>query len=170
MKKITYLIAILMLFSITNSKAQESADASATATVVAPIAISKTTDMNFGNVAVSSLNSGTVVLAPAGTRTTTGDATTPATSGTVSAASFSITGESGYTYAITLPSSAITLEANAGANSMTIGSFTSDPDATGTLTGGAETVNVGATLNLSAGQAAGVYNSTSALTVTVNYN
>jgi len=48
--------------------------------------------------------------------------------------------------------------------------FVSDPLTTGTLTGGAQTVNVGATLNVEGGQAAGVYTNTTDLTVTVNYN
>lgn len=169
MKKFPNFIVIFILTSI-STFAQESGNATATATVVTPIAISKTADMNFGNVAVSSSNSGTVVLAPAGTRTTTGEATLPASSGTVSAASFNITGESGYTYSIGLPSGSITLETGDQANSMLINSFTSDPDGTGTLTAGSETVNVGATLNLSAAQAAGVYTSSSDITVTVNYN
>jgi hypothetical protein len=53
---------------------------------------------------------------------------------------------------------------------MTVGTFVSDPLTTGTLTGGAQTVNVGATLNVEGGQAAGVYTNTTDLTVTVNYN
>lgn len=170
MKKITFLVMILVLTAITGVYAQESASATATATVVTPIAIAKTSDMNFGNVAVSSSNPGTVILDTNNQRTTTGEATLPTTAGTVTSASFNITGQAGYTYSIGLPSEAITLSANEGANTMTIDTFTSTPNGAGELTGGAETVNVGATLNLGAGQAAGTYVSAAAVTVTVNYN
>jgi hypothetical protein len=53
---------------------------------------------------------------------------------------------------------------------MTVTTFTSDPAGTGTLTGGSEVVNVGATLNVSAGQPAGTYVSGTPFDVTVNYN
>ncbi|MEX0273895.1 MAG: DUF4402 domain-containing protein [Flavobacteriaceae bacterium] len=169
MKKTILYAAVLMVIPFMGSNAQESATASATATVVTPIAISKTTDMSFGNVAVNSTTAGTVVLAPNSGRTVTGGATLPSTTGTVSAASFNVTGESGYTYSISLPGSAITLN-DGGSNNMTIDTFTSSPSSTGTLTGGSETLNVGATLNLAAGQASGTYTSTTDITVTVNYN
>lgn len=169
MKKTIYFLMFSLIVSIGNLFAQESASASTTATVVAPIAISKSADMGFGNVAVNATTAGTVVLAPDGTRTVTGGATIPATTGTVSAASFNITGESGYTYSITLPSGSITLT-DGGVNNMTVDNFTSTPSGTGTLTAGAETVNVGATLNLTAAQVSGTYTNASDLTVTVNYN
>lgn len=169
MKK-CYLVLFIMIAVSTATVAQDSATASSSATIVAPIAIAKSVDMSFGNVAVST-TAGTVVLAPAGTRTTTGGVTLPGTTGTVTAAAFSVTGEAGYTYAITLPASAITLSDTATTpNTMTVGTFTSTPSATGTLTAGAETVNVGATLNVGASQVAGTYTNTTDLTVTVNYN
>ncbi|MCE5320546.1 MAG: DUF4402 domain-containing protein, partial [Bacteroidales bacterium] len=99
--KIFSLAIAIIGFSAT-SFAQVSATATATSTIVTPIAISKTVDMNFGNVAVSS-SAGTVVLATAGTRTATGGVTLPATSGTIAAAEFTVTGQAGYTYSITLP-------------------------------------------------------------------
>ena len=52
---------------------------------------------------------------------------------------------------------------------MTATTFTSDPSGTGTLTGGTQTLNVGATLNVAAAQPAGTYVS-GAFDVTVNYN
>lgn len=159
-----------MIVVSTATVAQDSATASSSATIVAPIAIAKTVDMSFGNVAVGT-SAGTVVLAPGGTRTLTGGVTLPGAAGTVAAAAFDVTGEAGYTYAITLPSSAITLSDTATTpNTMTVGTFTSSPSTTGTLTAGAETVNVGATLNVGASQVAGTYTNTTDLTVTVNYN
>jgi hypothetical protein len=53
---------------------------------------------------------------------------------------------------------------------MTVNTFTSTPTPTGTLTGGTETLRVGATLNVGASQPAGTYVSGTPFTVTVNYN
>jgi hypothetical protein len=54
---------------------------------------------------------------------------------------------------------------------MTVNAFTSSPSATGTLSGtGSQTLTVGATLNVAAGQAAGSYTNSTGVLVTVNYN
>jgi hypothetical protein len=54
---------------------------------------------------------------------------------------------------------------------MTVDNFTSSPSATGTLSaGGTETLNVGATLNVAAAQASGLYTNATGVPVTVNYN
>ncbi|MVT07639.1 DUF4402 domain-containing protein [Chitinophaga tropicalis] len=171
MKKMLITFGVTMVFSVCLNRAfaQETATATATATIVTPIAITKTADMNFGNVAVQSTTGGTVVLPPSATptRTTTSGVTLPATVGTVTAAAFDVTGEDGYTYSITLPSS-VTITSNS--NSMTVNAFTSSPSGTGTLTSGAQTLYVGATLVVGAAQAAGTYVSTTPFNVTVNYN
>lgn len=147
----------------------QSATATAGATIVGPISISKDVDMDFGNVAVNT-NPGTVILDPDGTRSSTGGVTLPAVTGTVTAASFTVSGVSGYTYAITLPLAATTI--SFGAITMTVDNWTSTPTVAlgGTLTGGTETLNVGATLNVAGSQAAGTYLSAIPFTVTVNYN
>src|SRR6202012_5340063 len=100
--------AAIIIAGSNASFAQATATASASATIITPISIVKTTDMNFGNVAVSATIAGTAVLAPAGTRTTggAGGVTLPATTGTVAAAAFTVSGQGNYTYAITLPTSA----------------------------------------------------------------
>ena len=127
--------------------------------------------MNFGNV-VTSAALGTVVLAPAGTRTTNAGASILAAQpGTVTAAAFTVSGTAGLTYTITLPAS---VAINNGVPSMTVNTFISNPVAgagTGTIGGGGtQTLTVGATLNVAANQAAGVYTSLVPFTVTVNYN
>ena len=166
MKKLTILIAILLVVGFsTNAFAQVTATASTTATIVTPIGISNAANMNFGNVAINA-SAGTVVLTPAGSRSSTGGVTLPATAGTVTAAAFAVTGSGNYTYTITLPGGPITL--NAGP--VTVGTFVSNPSGTGTLTAGAQTVTVGATLNLPAGTTAGSYTNAAGLAVTVNYN
>ena len=157
----------LIAFS-SSSFAQATATATATATIVTPISIAEVVNMNFGNVAVQTATGGTVVMTPAGVRSTTGGVTLPAINGTVTAASFTVTGNGTYTYAITLPASAVTL--TSGANTMTADTWTSTPTATGILTAGTQTLNVGATLNVAAAQAAGIYVSGTPFSVTVNYN
>ena len=173
MKKIfsTIATAVIALSFSNNSFAQATATASASADIITPITIVKTVDMNFGNVAVSATISGTAILAPAGTRTTggSGGVTLPATNGTVSAASFTVSGQPSYTYAITLPSS--TTITDGSSHNMTVNSFTSSPSSTGTLSStGSDVLNVGATLNVSAGQASGTYTNATGVPVTVNYN
>jgi type 1 fimbria pilin len=48
---------------------------------------------------------------------------------------------------------------------MTVDTFTSNPSGTGTLSGGAQTLNVGATLHVAGAQAAGNYTGTYNVTV-----
>jgi hypothetical protein len=166
----TLALALTILGFSSDTFAQVSANATATATIVTPIDISKTVDMNFGNVGVSATG-GTVILAPAGTRTTTGGVVIPATTGTVTAASFNVTGQANFTYSISLPGSPITITRNSGVETMSVGTFTSSPTPTGTLSGtGAQTITVGATLTVGNNQEAGTYVSGTPFTVTVNYN
>ena len=134
------------------------------------ISILKNTDMNFGTIAVSS-GAGTVLLSASGSRTPSGGVILPFFTGTVTAAQFTVSGETNYTYAITLPATDFTLyESGVGPASMIVNAFTSIPSATGTLTGGTETVLVGATLNVVASQAAGSYTNATGFEVIVNYN
>lgn len=170
MKTIKFsLIAIAIIAFSSSLYAQETATATATATIVTPISITKTVDINFGTVAVQSTTGGTVVLSVGGVRSKTGGVTLPAVTGTVTAASFDIAGEPNYTYAITLPSSALTISSSS--NSMTVTTFVSNPAVTGQLTaGGTQTLKVGATLNVAAAQPSGVYVNPAGFNVTVNYN
>ncbi|MCX6722533.1 MAG: DUF4402 domain-containing protein [Candidatus Staskawiczbacteria bacterium] len=163
-----FALTLAMLTLTISSFAQVSATATTSANIITPIAITKTVDMNFGNIAVSPTVAGTVVLVPAGTRTATGGVTLPAVAGTVTAASFAVTGLGTSTYAITLPGT-ITLNGTPS-GTMTLGNFASTPSGTGVLSAGAQTILVGGTLNVGAGQTAGVYTNSTNMTVTVNYN
>ena len=167
MKKITILVSLVALFSIASVSVQAQVTATATAagTIVAPIAIAKNIDMNFGNVAVNAV-AGTVVLATDDSRSKTGGVTLPAVAGTVTAAQFTVTGTAGYAYTFTVPTVATTV--SNGTDNMTITNFTSN--SLGLLTGGTEVVKVGATLNVGASISAGLYTSAAPFTVTVNYN
>jgi hypothetical protein len=168
-KSIKCFVAILSVLGTAQTvSAQETASATSSATILTPISIGQTADMNFGNVAVQSTTAGTVILSAAGGRSITGGTTLPATAGTVTTAAFTVEGEPGYTYAITLPTSPLTI--SSGANNMTVSTFTSIPSATGTLIGGSEDITVGATLNVGAAQPSGTYVSGTPFNVTVNYN
>lgn len=168
MKKLYVVVgtALSFLLFANDTFAQVSATANASATIVTPISISKNNDMDFGNVATDG-TVGSVTLSPASGRIPAGGVTLPATAGTVAAASFAVGGSGSYTYAITLPSSVVI---TSGSNTMTVNNFTSSPSLIGTLSSGAETLLVGAKLNLTASQAAGSYTSATPFTVTVNYN
>lgn len=167
-----FAIAITMFGFATSSFAQETATATASATIVTPISIDKTIDMNFGDIAIQSITDGTVTLAPAGTRTKTGGVTLPASATTsVAAASFDVAGENSYTYDITLPSSCVITDP-ISLETMTVSDFTCSIVVTeGALSeSGTETFTVGATLAVTGGQANGVYTNNVAFDVIVNYN
>lgn len=154
------------------SAADATATAGIEATVVQPIAIAKSADLNFGSFAVDDTTSGTVAVATDGIRTFGGGATDVSSgAGTVSAASFNVTGEGTSTFSITVPTTVTLTRTAAGATeTMSVGTFVSNPATTGSLTAGSATVAVGATLSVAAGQVAGVYANVSGLPVTVAYN
>jgi hypothetical protein len=163
-----FAIALLITGFSAQSSAQSSATATATATIVAPLTITKTVDLDFGNVAAGA-SAGTLELAPDGTRTAGGGVTLPAIVGNVTPATFDVTGDGSLTYAITLPASVLLTQVS-GTETMTADNFTSMPSGTGALLAGLQVLTVGATLNVNANQAPGTYVSGTPFTVTVNYN
>ena len=165
MKKLLALFVVVLGFSAV-SFAQSTATAVSSATIIGPITLSKTVDLNFGNVAVDN-TLGTVLLTNAGVRSKTGGVTLPAITGTVTPAKFKVNGEGTSTYSITLPTTDQTISDGASHN-MTINAFECSAGAVGTLVGGTQDFTVGATLNVGASQATGVY--TGSFNVTVNYN
>lgn len=169
MKKILA-VSIVMFAFVASTFGQVTASATASATIVSPIAIARTAHMNFGNVAVSAA-AGTVVLAPGGGRSVSGGVTLPAVTGTVTAASFTVSGTPGYTYSIIIPTTDYII--SSGGFNMTVNSFTSTPTVAGGGTldvTGNQTLNVGATLNVTGSQAPGTYTNATGFDVTVNYN
>lgn len=157
------LAACLMLPLGAAHAASTTADASAT--VVEPIAITKSADLAFGK--FSAGTGGTVVVDTDGNRTvTSGVVLLTGTPG--AAATFDVSGDNGATYAITLPTGPATLTGGSGSDEMSVDTWVSAPDATGTLTSGTETVKVGATLTVGSAQAPGVYNGS--FSVAVEYN
>lgn len=166
-----FVAAIAIVGFSVDASAQQTATATAntSATIIQPISITKTSDLSFGNVAVSNSNAGTVTITPGGTRSAGGGVTLPATTGTISVASFDIAGAANYTYAIQLPTD-VELDDNDN-HTMEVNTFVSSVGGTGTLDGsGEQTITVGATLNVSAAQTPGVYESDDDFEVTVYYN
>lgn len=169
MKNITNILflAIAMIgFSITASAQDATAFVATSANVITPIGITGDTALSFGDI-VATASGGTVTVSTAGLRTASDTDLIVATAGTTTAASFTVTGQQDFTYAITLPA---IFDVTSGTDTMGVGTFVSAPDATGTLTLGTETVTVGATLTVGAAQASGAYTNANALAITVQYN
>lgn len=157
--------ALFALAMLPNAAQSATATASATAVVLTPIAISKTTDMSFGDLYADNVAVGTVTLATTGTRTAGGAVTLGATAG--AAAVFAVSGTAAATFTVTLPAGDTTLIS--GANNMIVNTYAHDAGGTPTLDGGgALTLNVGAVLNVGIAQAPGTY--TANFDVIANYN
>jgi len=120
--------------------------------------VTNTAPLDFGTLAPSAA-AGTVVIAPAGGRTTTGGVS--GISGTFGPGAFKVAIASGSAnFFFFLPNSA-TL--SSGGNTMTVNTFTSNPAGiTSTVPGppGSIVMSIGATLNVGANQAAGTYSGT----------
>ena len=121
------------------------ATAGVSATIVEPGSI--TTDLGNGTLILA----GQVVVTPVRARGKSAGLILPVSTGSYTAAFFSLAGTTGYTITINVPSSPLIF--HNGANSMKITSFTSEPS-----------------LNAGSDMIAGVYVSATPFMVTVNYN
>jgi hypothetical protein len=157
------------------ASAQTSANTTASGSlgVVQPISIAKVTDLSFGTVVRPASGNGTVTIdATTGGRTMTGGVSAiaggPFTA--VTRAAFTVSGEGGYNFSVTIPASFnITRNGNQDPIQVTLTSTTG----TGTLsnsfgTTGTATVGVGGSVLLSNGTPSGAYTGT--FTITVAYN
>jgi hypothetical protein len=131
--------------------------------IIAPIALSKTQDLDIGTVIPGS-TAGTVTLNPAtGAQGLTGGVLYAASTG--QPAQFAITGEPSHNFFITLGASSISLTGPGGSMNL---SLTSSLGTLSSFSGtGTATLNLGGTLSVAANQAEGDYSGT--LTVTVAY-
>lgn len=163
-------IAIVILGVSSNLFALTPVDATAkaSATIIGPITIAKTSDLNFGNLAVNGATAGTAILTATATPTvtTTGGVVVVA-GGTTTSAQFTVTGVATYGYTISRPA---TVTLSDGASHDMVLTLTSLPATSSIPASGSETLIVGGTLAVGATQAAGVYSNTTDLKVTVNYN
>lgn len=145
--------------SITSSAIAAQATGTATANVLEPITITNTSPLQFGDVDVT--GGGTVVIGPTGTP---GGSLTSV--GTQSAGTFDLTGQSGASFSIAIAT--LTELTNAGHDLILSVYTNTEGGATGTMTGGAITLGVGATITADGSEAAGPYSGT--YTVDIDYN
>jgi len=155
---------VLFLAAGNPARAQSSASANASVTIVPAIALTNNTALAFGLIVAGP--GGTVTLTTSGSRTKTGTIILPS-SESYSEAAFVVLGPAEETFSLSLPSS-VTLGLAGGSATMTITNFTSNPSTGGSLnSGGSATVTVGGTLNVGANQTLGSY--VGSFTVTVSY-
>ena len=145
----------ILYFSHSRPAQAASATGAATASVIQAIAIANVSALDFGERIQSDI----------------AKTVAPGSSENAENGSFNVTGQSGRTYTITLPTSAVTITTGSGATAneqLTVSSFLSTPSTSGTLTGGSQTLFVGATLSaIGASQVTGAY--TGHYTVSVVY-
>ena len=151
------------------------AESSATATaqshtaVLASIAVSKTSDLDFGNIVrpAATAGSGTVTIAAT---SDTVVATSPVSTqgGTTSHAVFGVSGEPGKTFSVSIPTSFNLTSQAAGATAIPV--TLSTPATSGTLdsTAGTATVPVGGSFTVTGATVTGAY--TGSFDLTVQYN
>ncbi|WP_029033282.1 DUF4402 domain-containing protein [Salinimicrobium terrae] len=160
---------IIILFSLlfsTQVFAQTSAAATVTSrvTIIDPIKIDKTVDLDFGNV-ISAYNPGTVILTPEGSRVANGVQISSSFPGTVNPAEAIVT-HGNNNYSITFPESFVLFNSDNPDQQLIIDQFTVEPEE-GLIS---DIIKIGARLNLEANQASGFYTNSSGFNVTVTYN
>lgn len=167
MKKILVLVILFSGFAASSFAQVNTANADASASILAPISIAKNLDMSFGNLALSPTGpGGTVVLAAdnTGTRNVTGGIDLPSITGLVQAAKFTVTGEGNSAYAIT---GLGTISLTYLTNTMSLVLLSNNPSGFGTLYLGGDIIYVGGTLTVFSNQVVGSY--TGSFDVIVNY-
>lgn len=159
MKNLKFFAIVIAFLAIsTSSYAQYEVGA----TIFSPLTIANPTPLNFGGM-ISGATAGTVVFNPStSVRTPSGGVSLPAgLAASPTVAIFNVTGEKGKGYTITLPTAPVTIT-KSGGGTMTVTAFTSSKGLSSTLdaSSGTDSFNVGATLNVGANQAVGVYTGT----------
>ncbi|MGY5850368.1 DUF4402 domain-containing protein [Salegentibacter sp. F14] len=157
-------IITLLVSGVCCAQASATASFKASATIIEPIGITTTSNMNFAN--IDARNGGTVILKPDNTRSATGGLELKEASN-VSAATFLVTGQQGYSFNISLPQGSH--ELRNGGEAMALQDFTAELEQN-VLGNGPALLKVGASLYVNPNQEPGVYNTVADLQVTVNYN
>jgi len=160
MNRTTKLFALsaVALLGFQSSANAATGSATASATILSPVSVTKSSDLDFGKI-IAGASAGTVTLTGAGTFTCGVGLTC---SGAHNAAAFGVAGSSNEIVTVSADSS-VTL--TSGSNSMT--ASLAPTASTLTLAGGVASFNVGGSLAVGGNQAAGAYAGT--FNVTVNY-
>ena len=169
---------IVMTVGFTASAMAQAAENSTVGVkILTTLSISETLPMHFGTLGVQDETGGTCVVTTNGVRSATGGVSLSSLAPLYSLATYTVTGEPLYTYAITLPETITVTNTTNLSTTMKISSLlakstsgTESNTATGTLKEGVgtESFTVGGTLIVGAGQLAGEYTGT--FDVTVVYN
>jgi len=148
MVKFTALLVIMSSFWVSGFT-QTTSFANASATILEPVSLTKTIDKILGGEVT--IVSAKVTISPLNNGSKTNNITLPVASGIFTAAIFSLSGLSGYTYSFTIAQTPFTFKQ--GSKTMQITSGEYDPN-----------------LNAGTDMVAGVFVSYSPYNVTVNYN
>lgn len=164
-KQLTALGLAATLTGISGVASAATVNGDASATILAPIAVSQTVAMDFGSISGDVSNSSTATLDTADGVTTSADAWS---NGVGVSGGFDVTGGVTAVYDITVPPGAITITADGGGGqTMTVDTFTSSANS-GTIDGVVNTdFTVGATLHIGINQFEDSYSGT--YVMTVNY-
>ena len=168
--KISILILMLIGISEIRVNAQANVSVQVFAQVIAAITATETSQLNFGRFSPET-SGGEILIHPQGGRTANG--TVILVSGANNPASFYITGENDATYSINLPEGPITITNLNNSKTMVVTDWKSIPAAgkgVGALHGGAQVVNIGATLKVGTAfdNPTGIYMGT--YSITFDYN
>lgn len=159
---------LFLLFSgIVYSQASVSASIQAKVTVVEPIEIHKSTDLNFGSI-ISSDSPGTLILSPDGTRVASGISISNAVPNEVNPAE-AVVIHRNHEYSIFLPEAYTLYNVENPGQRIIVSDFTISPVP---FSGedGKDILMIGATLNIKAHQVSGYYTNPTGFNVTVAYN
>lgn len=174
MKHLPYCFLLLLTITINRLNAQSMNQASVTgrvfAEVVPAFSAVETSQLNFGRFSPGP-GGGEIILTPQGTISVLGNVAR--SGGLHNAASFFLTGDIYTTFSVSLPSATVVLKNTADAKTMRIKNWVSVPSpgpSAGKLENGAQTVYVGATLEVGtlSDNPVGIY--TGSYTITFDFN
>ena len=166
-------MAFTAVFS-TSAWSQQTGSTTAISTteIITPISITKNIDLNFGVFSTDG-TVGSIALTPAAAAVTTASTGIKITNlKTPTAAKFTVSGDSNYTYSMTVPGTIELKGTTVVTNTLTIKDFTSSLSALsgGVLASGSQVIYVGGTLVIPVTSKKDIYTNTTGLVVTVNYN
>lgn len=162
-KNIIFLVLIFGNIQL-YSQASASLKVNSRARIIDPIKISKSVDLDFGNV-ISAYTPGTVTLSPHGSRSAKGVLISNTFPGNVTPAEAMVS-HGNNKYSIILPESFTLYNQENPTQILIIDNFNVVPD-NGELM---DILKIGATLNVNANQPSGLYTNSSGFNVTVSYN
>ncbi len=165
--KSAMLLLFLLVFFQGFSQASATSTITARVKVIEPIKITKSVDLDFGNV-IGSFSTGTLTLDPDGIRTANGVQISNAVPGDVTAAEAIVT-HNNNNYSISLPESFTLYNSENPEQFLVINQFTVNPSPN-SGDEGSDILKIGATLNLEANQLPGYYTNSAGFNVTVSYN